>query len=57
MQPINESMDIENKWKSSKLFGDFNRYLIDNNLVTPEMKSCYAHLYKLNAMTWLAIPV
>jgi hypothetical protein len=57
VQPVNESLDRENKWKSTMLIRDYTKYVLDNNLYTEDMEKAYKHLFKLNLVVWLSIPV
>ena len=57
VQPENESIDVINKWKCAMLFKEYRKYINDNDLNTEEMEKAKNHLYKLNILAWLSIPV
>ncbi len=49
--------DWENKWKGKMLTKQYANYIVANKLYTPEMEKAFNHLYRLNIITYLSIPV
>jgi hypothetical protein len=49
--------DYPNKYKGFMLAREYSKYVVDNNLYTPEMEKAYSHLKRLNYMSYLALPV
>ena len=49
--------DWENKWKGKMLAKQYANYIVANKLYTPEMEAAFNHIYRLNVITYLSIPV
>ena len=49
--------DWENKWKGKMLAKQYANYIVANKLYTPEMEAAFNHIYRLNIVTYLSIPV